>query len=154
MTSESVTIQSYSSLQDAVWKKIQNITTSDKKRTRAQYKLHTLALCEIMENKWNTFATENPKHSSQKITETNLYYTKTQKEVIVLPEDIATAFVDKYYINALKTHQDKFTKSMNEIFAKDPDIKRLSPEEINKIQEEESESDCESERSCASDDEY
>lgn len=141
---------SYISLQTAVWERTN--CDSNKRSTRAQYKLHVIALCEIMENKWKRFAEMNSNICSpQNIIENDIYYTKNSKEVIMLPSDVALAFVDKYLKKAHQTYLDRFTKSMEEVFAKNPDMKRLSDDEIKKIQED---SESENDKSDAGSDEY
>ena len=137
----------YITLQEAVWKKLN--CTSTRKNTRAQAKLSALALCDIMKDKWNTQAASDTFIKRQ---ETNLYFTKnTEEEVIAIPIAKASLFVDKYILRA----QNKYIKDMNEQFddfyARNPNIKRLSIEEIKNIQLEKEESEHESE---AQSDEY
>lgn len=140
----------YITLQAAVWRKLN--CTSTKKHTRAHAKLFTLSLCEIMEDRWNKFSTL---YDSIKKLETDLYYTKNpQKEVIAIPIDKAILFVDKYTIRAHKKYIDNMNKCFDEIFVKNPDMKRLSDEELEKIKNEESESEHESDMSEADEGEY
>jgi hypothetical protein len=131
-------------LQEAIWKKLN--CTSTKKTTRAYTKLFTLSLCDIMENKWNKFAEENT--MSTKKMEINLYFIKKpEKEVTAIPLDQATMFVDKYIIRAHKKYVDNMNKGFDEIFARNPDMKRLSDEEIEQIKNEPSSSEHESDDS-------
>ena len=137
----------YITLQEAIWKKINS--TSTKKNTRALEKLYALSLCKIMEDKWNTFSDDD----YIKKMETNLYYTKNpQTEVKAIPLDKATLFLKKYILKSHKKHVDMMNIERCNFYAKNPDFKRLSDEEIKEIQNESSES--ESETSEAESDEY
>jgi hypothetical protein len=141
----------YITLQEAVWKKLNCIST--KRTTRKFHKLTTLSLCEIMENKWNKCAGETS--LSIKKMETNLYYTKKpEKEVVAIPLDDATKFVDKYIFRAHKKYVDNMNKGFDEIFARNPNMKRLSQEEIKQVENEPSSSEHESDDSEAESDEY
>ena len=129
----------YITLQEAVWKKINCI--SIRKNTRAHAKLLTLSLCDIMKDKWNRQALLN---SFIKKQETNLYFTKNTKEVISVPIVKATLFVNKYIIRAKSKHIKNMNKQMDSFYTANPNIKKLSDEELNNIQLEEDDSEHES----------
>lgn len=138
----------YITLQEAIWKKLN--TTSVKKHTRAQEKLYTLGLCKILENRWNSASDDHIKK-----LETNLYYTKNpQKEVVAIPVSVATLFLDKYILKAHQKYIHDMNKGFDEIYDKNPDMKRLSDEEIKQIQNAPSDSESEGDISEAESEEY
>ena len=146
----------YISLQEAVWRTL-NLTSpflaSDKKSARAQAKLHAIALCDIMEKKFDEFAAVN---NPVNMTETNLYYTKNpQREVTALPVDAAVSFVRKNIARAHKEYVDKFDRAFDKLYETNPDMKRLTPEEIKAVEAEpEDDGDDDDDLSEAYDDEY
>lgn len=136
----------YISLQEAVWRTLNLLSpclASDKKTARAQAKLHALSLCEVMENKFDEFAKVCTTDPIVKKMETNLYYTKKpQREVTTLPANVVMSFVMQNIAMAHKEYFEKFERAFDKIFKANPDMNRLTPEEIKAIEEEpESEGD-------------
>ena len=106
-----------------------------------------------MEKKFDEFAVVN---NPVNMTETNLYYTKNpQREVTALPVDAAVSFVRKNIARAHKEYVDKFDRAFDKLYETNPDMKRLTPEEIKAVEAEpEDDGDDDDDLSEAYDDEY